>query len=1428
MTDLNALTYQNIHSHSFYSNISTHDSVISRTDVAERAVELGHTTLSCIEHGYMGNVFETYRIAKQFNLKLIFGTEFYYVKDRFEKDRTNSHLLVVAKNENGKEAITGLISESYQTGFYGRNRIDEELLFSLPKDDVIVTTACIASPINLYEGYAEYFIPKAKAYFGKNFFLEVQPHWNKKQADFNEKLVEYRKEYNVPFILGVDTHYIKEEDYKMRDIYLKSRKIVYDKEEGFFMDYPETKTIIERFNKQAVLSDQQIIEAFNNSHIVDEFDAIIITDDIKMPSIYPDKTEKEKVKILKEHINKAWIEDRKHIPKERWGEYLNAIKYEMTIVENTHMTDYFLMNEKIIRLGKEKYGGVLTKTGRGCFKDSALVQTKDGLKKISEVSIGDKVINRFGNWDTIINTFEYDIDEEMIQIDHVNSAGKHNPIIATLDHKILIKDGDGTKFIHAKDLTKDDYVVLPKLNHKVSETYYNKIIDLNDFNDFGYRYDDEFIYEEYKGGNSRYNKKINRYIPNDKIHNIFVGLLYGDGNTRDTKISLYVNTKSHKIDINKNIFSKISDRLGLPLHVYSSKNKTMECLTFSSKVFSNFVKKEYFTSKLNKEKQFNNLLFNQSLENLSGIKEGLTLSDGSVSDGRISFDNTSKSLINSYKLLNDILQETPVSMNTRLPHVDKRGYKSKISYKMRKKDPLTSKQKLKVLEDEKNYYMPITKLTLIPRHKTKVYDLQVKDDPSFVIYNMVVHNSAPSFYLNKLLDFTAVDRVNSPLKLYPTRFMSESRILEAKSLPDVDFNTANPEPFMRAQKEILGEDNAYQMIAYGTMQEKDAFKTYCRGLDIPKNEYWTIAEDLERWAKTDKWRDIIKASQQFIGVVTSFSPHPCSSLLLSDPISKKIGVIKTKEGVDVALIGSYDSDVYKYLKNDLLVVTVWDIIAKVCKELKIEIPDVRTLSNLVANDDKVWDLYKDGMVATLNQAGTPSGKPQVMQYKPQSVRELSMWVAGIRPSFASMKSYFLNRQPFSYNIPAFDKLLKDSDNFVLFQESIMATLQFAGYEEDVTYGLLKAIAKKKKGIIEPIHDKFIEGFVAKTGSEEQALKVWTIIENAVGYSFNSSHAYSVALDSLYGAWLKATYPLVYFAVVLNVYKNSKDKQAELINELEYFDISLKGLQFGKSKSDYSYEKETNTIYKGISTVAYLNQQVADNLYNLAKERHYEKDDVVQLFLDILDGALADNRQMNILIKLGFFKEFGEESILLELYNTMTGYQTKKPNPIFTDNKKLDVKYSRTHKEKTKLIRIENIKEYYGLILKNAHLLPTTNLFDRLTSEVEYMGYAETLDQSLGKNVYVVMDVNTKYTPVYTLYNMYDGHISIAKIDKKKAYRDTKSTKDGELIIKLGDQIEVQEFTQRPKMALVDGKWESNYDQMQDYIEHVRMIERYED
>lgn len=299
----------------------------------------------------------------------------------------------------------------------------------------------------------------------------------------------------------------------------------------------------------------------------------------------------------------------------------------------------------------------------------------------------------------------------------------------------------------------------------------------------------------------------------------------------------------------------------------------------------------------------------------------------------------------------------------------------------------------------------------------------------------------------------------------------------------IDFNTANPYPFIEATKEILGEDNCYWMTAYGTMQKSEAFRNLCRARDIPMKEFNEVGKDLESYLSHPKWGKLIEESQKFIGVIDSVSPHPCANLLLSKPISEEVGIIKVGDQF-CALIDSNTSDYWKYLKNDYLTVTVWDIISKGFKAIGKEIPDVRELSKLVEGDNEVWNLYKKGLTATLNQAGTDSGTPQVVQYSPKSIRELSGWVSAIRPAFASMKHYFLNRLPFSYGIEPFDKLLEPSDNFILYQEDIMKTLVYSGFPEDQTYGLLKAIAKKKEGIIEPIHDKFIEGFVAAIGREQ--------------------------------------------------------------------------------------------------------------------------------------------------------------------------------------------------------------------------------------------------------------------------------------------------------------------------------------------------------
>ena len=79
----------NYHKHTYDSNIFIVDSTVSYKDYAKRAVELGHKILSSVEHGWQGYYYEVYELAKEYNLKFIFGTEAYWVKNRAEKDKTN-------------------------------------------------------------------------------------------------------------------------------------------------------------------------------------------------------------------------------------------------------------------------------------------------------------------------------------------------------------------------------------------------------------------------------------------------------------------------------------------------------------------------------------------------------------------------------------------------------------------------------------------------------------------------------------------------------------------------------------------------------------------------------------------------------------------------------------------------------------------------------------------------------------------------------------------------------------------------------------------------------------------------------------------------------------------------------------------------------------------------------------------------------------------------------------------------------------------------------------------------------------------------------------------------------------------------------------------------------------------------------------------
>lgn len=358
--------YQNYHRHSMYTNVRIPDSVVTNEAYAKRAVELGQTILSTCEHGWQGNYWECYNLAKQYGLKMLYASEPYWVRDRFQHEQKEKrcHMIVAAKNEHGRQCINDILSEANLTGFYMQPRLDPALVLTLPKDDVWVTSACLAGW--QYED-AEDIWTAMYEHFGDNFFLEVQYHNTERQKEINLRALALHNKIKAPLIMGCDSHFIYPDEAQDRVDFVNSKGIDYPEEEGWYMDMPDGDTAYERFARQCILTHTDIVDAIANTQVfceVEEYDSPIFNTEIKMPTLYPDWTQAQRDEEYKRLVWSGWSSYKEDIPIEKWLLYEDEIKKEVQTVVDTRMADYFIDNYHIIRRGKEN-GGWLTKTGRG-------------------------------------------------------------------------------------------------------------------------------------------------------------------------------------------------------------------------------------------------------------------------------------------------------------------------------------------------------------------------------------------------------------------------------------------------------------------------------------------------------------------------------------------------------------------------------------------------------------------------------------------------------------------------------------------------------------------------------------------------------------------------------------------------------------------------------------------------------------------------------------------------------------------------------------------------------------------------------------------------------------------------------------------------------------------------------------------------------
>lgn len=410
-----------------------------------------------------------------------------------------------------------------------------------------------------------------------------------------------------------------------------------------------------------------------------------------------------------------------------------------------------------------------------------------------------------------------------------------------------------------------------------------------------------------------------------------------------------------------------------------------------------------------------------------------------------------------------------------------------------------------------------------------------------------------------------------------------------------------------------------------------------------------------------------------------------------------------------------------------------------------------SLSELKSSlDDKVWEIYSKGLTCTVNQVDSDFGTNICKRYKPKSIEDIAKICAAIRPSFNAWREQFLSRKPYSNGNKKMDELLKYTDHYILFQENVMQYFEWLSVSPAESIGLIKKISKKK---IHPedfknLENRIKDGWIKQCGSLDGFQENWDMIQGCIAYSFNSPHALGYAYDSLYCAYLKSHYPLEYYSVVLNIYKNDEVRTAKLTKELEYFKIKLKNPKFRYSKSDYYFDEDTKTIYKGIGSIKYLNEEVSNSLYEL-RDRKYNS--FIELLYDLKDIDI-DSRQLEILIKLDYFSEFGNSKELLRLVLFFNFFKKGEMKSVSkeklecsdvirtivaqhsteTPKKYKDLDNKEILKEVEEYVRSLNIEDF--------------GFKDKIQSQLEYTGYISLITgKKEDKPKEVALNVKTMYS-----------------------------------------------------------------------------------
>lgn len=471
------MSYSVLHCHSTYSLL---DGLSKPHQIADRCKEIGVKNCALTDHGNIAGAVKFYTEMKKAGIKPILGCELYICKDnpiiKTKDNKDLSHFIVLAKNYNGWKQLVKLVSASNRSEyFYHKPRLDFKTLSQFIDGNLIAIVGHLGSSLadEITENYnslkSEWkdlgtkHIQYLHDLFGKdNVFLEAQLMDKDNlpiQIELTSAIRELGKLTNTKVICTPDAHYCRKEDAVDQRVLLCnnlkttfpeiSRKISNNEDVPLGCFFLSDNYHILSFEEIKALHTQEEIDNSNYvASLVEEYD---ILSKPNLPTYdCPDGFNPDE--YLRELCRKGWREKiANRVPVENQQVYIDRIKHELEVLQGAGLSSYFLIVQDIVNFVKKK--NWLAGPGRGCFVPDTKVKMADGtLKSIQQISIGDLVIDSYGQQQEVYDTLKYDIKEDIVELKFENDT----IVRCTKDHKFLTHNRG---WIEAQYLDNNDDIV---------------------------------------------------------------------------------------------------------------------------------------------------------------------------------------------------------------------------------------------------------------------------------------------------------------------------------------------------------------------------------------------------------------------------------------------------------------------------------------------------------------------------------------------------------------------------------------------------------------------------------------------------------------------------------------------------------------------------------------------------------------------------------------------------------------------------------------------------------------------------------------------------------------------------------------------------------------------------------------------------------